>query len=534
MRKNYIAYLRVSNKEHDTSIPAQRKLVQEYAERKNLNLVEVFEEKKGAYKHNSRKIFPKMLDYLSRDDVDGVIFHKVDRSARNMPDFVKLERFFGMKDIRVMEGEFDTSKAQGRMAFRMFCNMAVFYSENLSEEVTTKTRILLEKGYYPNKPFFGYRNGTKDDPDRKKKYPNHEARTIKMMFEMYSSGAYSYADLAEKLNTDGIRREKGRKWDRRNIERIIKKKFYYGIIEWKVRKTGEVLTFKGNHKPIIDKALFDRCKNLRIDRTKNSGSMSRVHAYSKRMYCDCGSLMYTEIPTDKHGERTRTYIRCHNKQCPTSSIRQYKIHETVVEALASITLPKELFEAYTALIEHIEKDRVEAFKKDQEGLRMELARIDERKNKINEGYEAGLYDIEEAKKRKSDLTEEHQSIEVRLEGGAPQPQFFKTVTEFLETFKFLSSKYETAPTKLQIEILQLCFSKLTLTPEKLLIERTPILEGVLKLRFDTYGWGGGIRTPDRRHQKPPPYRLATPQILFVNKSGRIVKRNREMTSFFLE
>lgn len=509
--KNYIAYLRVSNKEHDTSIPAQLKLVKEYAERKNINLIEVFEEKKGAFKHNSRKIFPKMLEFLSRDDIDGVIFHKVDRSARNMPDFVKLEKFFGMKDIRVMEGEFDTSKAQGRMAFRMFCNMAVFYSENLSEEVTTKTRILLEQGYSPNKPFFGYRNGTKDDPDKRRKYPNHQASVVKMMFEMYSSGAYSYADLSDKLNADGVRREKGRKWDRRNVERIITKKYYYGMIEWKVKKTGEVLKFKGNHEPIIDKQLFDKCKNLRKDRTKNSGSMSRVHAYSKRMYCDCGNLMYTEIPTDRHGERTRTYIRCHNKKCLTSSIRQYKIHETVIDALASITLPKELFESYTALIEHVEKDRVETFKKDQEALRMELARLEERKNKINEGYESGLYDLEEAKTRKADLTEEHQAIEVRLEGGAPQLQFFKTVTEFLETFKFLSTKYETAPTKLKIEILELCFSKLTLTPEKLLIERTPILEGVQNLHIGMSGWGGGIRTPECWHQKPEPYHLATPQ-----------------------
>lgn len=200
MQRNYIGYIRVSNKEHESSIPTQRKLLKEYAERKKINLVKIFEEEKGAFKENSRKVFPKMLDYLKRDEIDGVIFHKVDRSSRNTSDFVKLESFFGTKDIRVIEGEFDTSRAQGRMAFRMFCNMAIWYSENLSEEVTTKTRSLLEKGYYPNKPFFGYRNGTKEDPDRKKKYPNFQARTVKEMFEMYSTGAYSYSELG-RVNT---------------------------------------------------------------------------------------------------------------------------------------------------------------------------------------------------------------------------------------------------------------------------------------------------------------------------------------------
>lgn len=28
-----------------------------------------------------------------------------------------------------------------------------------------------------------------------------------------------------------------------------------------------------------------------------------------------------------------------------------------------------------------------------------------------------------------------------------------------------------------------------------------------------YGWGGGIRTPECRHQKPMPYHLATPQYI---------------------
>src|SRR5207244_4425229 len=110
---------------HENSLPAQRQILRDYAARHHLELQQIYEEKKSAFGKKNRKVFRCMLDELRRDDVAGVVFHKVDRSARNMKDFALLEEFFDGKDICVVEGEFNTKTAQGRFQFRLFCNMAV-------------------------------------------------------------------------------------------------------------------------------------------------------------------------------------------------------------------------------------------------------------------------------------------------------------------------------------------------------------------------------------------------------------------------
>lgn len=192
--KKYLAYCRVSTKaqaDMDNSLPTQKRIIGEYAQRKEFEVVEWYSEAKSGFK-GKRTEFHRMLEHLKDPEIEGVIFHKLDRSSRNVADFSLLDRLITKegKKIAVIEGEFDTSRSAGRLAFRNFCNMAVWYSENLSEEVSTKMIEVLRRGYFPSQTPIGYRTGIKgQDDDPKKKYPDPIlAPFVKEAYKMFAAG----------------------------------------------------------------------------------------------------------------------------------------------------------------------------------------------------------------------------------------------------------------------------------------------------------------------------------------------------------
>src|SRR5438445_13357553 len=90
--KQFFGYVRVSTAkqgEKGVSLQEQRDAIERYAQRKGLKFSEWFEERETAAKRG-RPIFNKMLKLLRRGKVDGVIIHKIDRSARNLKDWADL------------------------------------------------------------------------------------------------------------------------------------------------------------------------------------------------------------------------------------------------------------------------------------------------------------------------------------------------------------------------------------------------------------------------------------------------------------
>ncbi len=86
------AYTRVSTvKQGETgvSLQEQRAAIDHYAARHGIQIVELFEEQVTAAKLG-RPLFTRMLKMLRAGHAEGVIIHKIDRSARNLRDWAEL------------------------------------------------------------------------------------------------------------------------------------------------------------------------------------------------------------------------------------------------------------------------------------------------------------------------------------------------------------------------------------------------------------------------------------------------------------
>jgi site-specific DNA recombinase len=72
--------------EHGSSLQEQRDAIQSFATRNHMRIAEWFEERETAAKIGRRE-FSRMVAALKKKKAVGVIFHKIDRSARNLRDW---------------------------------------------------------------------------------------------------------------------------------------------------------------------------------------------------------------------------------------------------------------------------------------------------------------------------------------------------------------------------------------------------------------------------------------------------------------
>src|SRR5712692_10823146 len=198
--KSAVIYARVSSKDQERegySIPAQLRLLREYAHRNDFQIVGEFIDVETA-KTAGRKKFGEMVRFLKQNpSCRTVIVEKTDRLYRNFRDCVTLE------DLEVeihlpKEGQVISkdAKSQAKLVHGIQVVIARNYIDNLREEVRKGMREKAEQGVYPSRPPLGYRNNKLEhtieiDPEK--------SPVAQRMFELYASGKHSLSTLRAAL-----------------------------------------------------------------------------------------------------------------------------------------------------------------------------------------------------------------------------------------------------------------------------------------------------------------------------------------------
>ncbi|MDQ3817783.1 MAG: recombinase family protein, partial [Acidobacteriota bacterium] len=151
MLKRYFSYIRVSTirqGQHGTSLEEQREAIKQYAARWNLLIIEEFEEKETAAKLG-RPIFNQMLRALKQGKADGVIIHKIDRSARNLKDWANLGELIDHGiEVHFANESLDLHSRGGRLSADIQAVVASDYIRNLREETRKGFYGRLKQGLY--------------------------------------------------------------------------------------------------------------------------------------------------------------------------------------------------------------------------------------------------------------------------------------------------------------------------------------------------------------------------------------------------
>ena len=263
----------------------------------NFNIIEWFEERATAAK-NGRPKFTDMMKRLRKREVEAVIIHKIDRSARNLRDWADL----GELNDAGIEFHFaveclDLTSRGGRLAADIQAVVAADYIRNLAFEAKKGLYGRLKQGFLPFPAPIGYldNGGGKNktiDPER--------GLIIKKAFKMYASGEYSLRALRDQLK---LKNKNGTLVSKNGWSTILNNPFYYGIIQ--IKRTGD--RFKGSHVPLISKALYDEVQE-RLKGKSVRGKTKHDHLFTKLLKCKfCDRFMSGEL------QKGRIYYRCHKK-----------------------------------------------------------------------------------------------------------------------------------------------------------------------------------------------------------------------------
>lgn len=402
--KQCFAYVRVSTpkqKEFGVSPEAQKEAIVRYAEQHDIAIVQWFEEVKTAAK-TGRREFTKMLTLLKLGKVDGVVIHKIDRSARNLRDWVTLgELIDAGVTVYFANENLDLHTRGGRLSADIQAVVAADFIRNLSEETRKGFLGRLRQGIYPLGAPLGYRNHGKG---KAKTIERVRGPLVRLTFELYDSGRYNLLELSDEMHRRGLRNRRNGTVTRNGLSTILNNPFYCGLI--RIQKWGE--TFTGVHAPLIPVSLYKRVQD-RLKGRMHTKAVRHRFIYSRLISCEsCGEKL--------RGERQKgnVYYRCHTASCPTKCIREEVIDTAVGEAFRSCRL-SDMDRHY--LVERL-RNRAESFQeereKERQALKLSLGQLEVRLGRLIDAFVDGSLDKELFDHRKASLLLEKQELQERL------------------------------------------------------------------------------------------------------------------------
>ena len=260
-RRQAVTYARVSSKEQEKegfSIPAQLKLLKEYAATNGFTVVQEYVDVETA-KHTGRAAFSEMVAYLkAHPSVRVMLVEKTDRLYRNLKDWVTMddldvEMHFPKEGV-VLSRE---SRSSEKFMHGIKVLMAKNYIDNLSEEARKGMQEKAEQGIWPTKAPLGYRNIIGPDGKKIIAVDTAVAPIVAKLFDLYASGGISLKEAAKKAQAAGlVYAQSGAKVPVSTVHTILRNRLYTGQFEW----NGKLI--EGKHEPLVSIDLWERVQGM--------------------------------------------------------------------------------------------------------------------------------------------------------------------------------------------------------------------------------------------------------------------------------
>ena len=319
--KDCVIYCRVSSKDQERegfSIPAQQKLLREYARAQHLAILHEFIDVETA-KQAGRGGFGEMLRFLkSEPTCRTILVEKTDRLYRNIKDWTTVDdldvTIHFVKENAIVSKH---SRSSEKFMHGIKVLMAKNYVDNLSEEVKKGLREKAEQGHWPTVAHVGLREQPRDASHRCGS--QCAARWLSEVFELYATGDYSLSALRTAAREIGLTHRLGsRPMTKSELHRMLQNPIYTGDFRW----LGKI--HRGSHTPLITHETFARVQAVLQHKPRGRYQKQR-HPFMGLLTCGrCSCTMTAELKKGKY-----VYYRCtgFKGRCGNAYIRQEELSE---------------------------------------------------------------------------------------------------------------------------------------------------------------------------------------------------------------
>src|SRR5579859_3342787 len=458
--RHVFGYIRVSTVKQGegVSLEAQKEAITSYAKRHTLQIENWFEEKETAAKRG-RPVFNRMLRLLRQGKAQGIIIHKIDRSARNLKDWADLGELIDSGiEVHFANESLDLNTRGGRLSADIQAVVAADYIRNLREETRKGFYGRLKQGLYPLPAPLGYIDRGKGKP---KDVDPLSAPIISKAFELYASRQYSLHRLLAELTRLGLRNRQGKPLSLTGLSTILNNPFYMGMI--RVRGTGQL--FDGAHQPLISKSIFDRVQMILEGKTVDR-LVRHDFTFRRMVRCShCGRSLIGEL------QKGHVYYRCQTQQCPTKTVREEVIETVVGQMMTMLTLDNREIEYIRSWAEDarthqdvLQEEEIQRAKLRLDGIRNRLVRLTDAL--IDGLLEKPLFDD----RKNALMMEEKEAREVISAVEAGKSAGLTRLEEFLELIKNAPFLYKNANPDEKRDLLRNLLSNLRVIDRNVSVE----------------------------------------------------------------
>ncbi len=294
-----------------------------------------------------RPALKRLFNDIRNGKIDCVVIYKIDRLSRSLLDFQKIMELFDQNRVKFasVTQNLTTDNSNGRLMLNVVLSFAQYEREITGERIRDKIDASKKKGIWMGGTVpLGY-----DAKERKLLINQEEAKIIATLFEIFIE-TESVTETARELNrlcfttktwiTNSGKIQRGRKFNKATVRRIIENPLYAGKIKHKDR------VYDGLHEAIISNEIWQEANNIikRHHETKIITPVSRITVaplLKGIMNCGiCGSKM-TPTYTSKKGKRYRYYIcsassKGNNDACKVGRIPASEAENVVTNQVLNI------------------------------------------------------------------------------------------------------------------------------------------------------------------------------------------------------
>lgn len=312
-------YIRVSGEEQKIkglSLEAQQERLEEYARQQGWVVVGIYIDAAKTARKDMRKRseFQKMISSVKRDEIDLLLFCRLDRWFRSVADYYKIMEILQTHhcDWKTTDEEYDTSTANGRLYINVKLSIAQNEADICSERISVVFDSKVQHGTVVSGscPFGYVVNEEKRlviDPDA--------AAIVRDAFNYYESS------ISQRGTIRHIRETYGVNWCDATFRRMLSERLYTGVYDSRGRYNENFC------EPIISKEQFEHVQAL-TSRNARSVPSGKVYIFTSILKCaECNHNLVGYVTGPYYYYRCNQHFqrdRCsHNKSVRESCVEEW-------------------------------------------------------------------------------------------------------------------------------------------------------------------------------------------------------------------